>query len=331
MNKLIDFESPDLVVFNGDLITGENTMLTNSTNYVEQIVEPLIKRGLPWASSYGNHDRDFNLSSGALYEKEKSYDLSLTARMVPGGEEDIGVTNYFLPVFPSTSASASNEELLRARNAPLLILYFVDSRSGTSFQQRYPNGNFINLPTVVANETISWLRATSTAISTRYQKVIPSLLFTHIPPSPMLAFQSNPRSSGGGPDPNKEPGINEDVPVNPQVGDANFLQAIADLTETGGLRATFSGHDHGDDWCFRWTSQLPGSAVAGKGSFHCFGRHTGYGGYGSWTRGARQVLVTEELLADEILTWIRLEDGTVSGSVSLNRTYGFDEYPAVTH
>jgi hypothetical protein len=69
--------------------------------------------------------------------------------------------------------------------------------------------------------------------------------------------------------------------------------------------------------------------VHGNGIFACFGRHTGYGGYGNWTRGSRQILLHEATLQDELATWIRLEDSSISGSVALNETYGSDEYPAV--
>lgn len=51
MNTVLDVESPQLVVLNGDLITGENTYLTNSTHYVDEIVQPLVQRGLSWAST----------------------------------------------------------------------------------------------------------------------------------------------------------------------------------------------------------------------------------------------------------------------------------------
>lgn len=58
-------------------------------------------------------------------------------------------------------------------------------------------------------------------------------------------------------------------------------------------------------------------------------RHSGYGGYGTWTRGARQVLVTEAMLQDHAIdTFIRLETGDVVGSIQLNRTYNEDCYPA---
>lgn len=69
--------------------------------------------------------------------------------------------------------------------------------------------------------------------------------------------------------------------------------------------------------------------LRGNGLHLCFGRHTGYGGYGTWTRGSRQILINEKTLGKSTETWIRLEDRTVSGRVVLNSTYGSDEYAQV--
>jgi hypothetical protein len=70
-------------------------------------------------------------------------------------------------------------------------------------------------------------------------------------------------------------------------------------------------------------------SLPGNGLFLCFGRHTGYGGYGTWTRGSRQILLREETFGQEFETWIRLEDKNESGRVMLNSTYGVDQYPQV--
>lgn len=63
----------------------------------------------------------------------------------------------------------------------------------------------------------------------------------------------------------------------------------------------------------------------------CYGRHTGYGGYGDLLRGGRQILLHEGNLADDTETWIRLEDGSAQARVTLNATFGQDPYLAVTN
>lgn len=134
INAVLDAESPQLVILNGDLITGENTYLANSSLYVDEIVRPLVQRGLTWASTYGNHDRDFNLSTQAMLERERVYPNSRTDSMVhsPGA----GVTNYYLPVFSSDETEST----------PELILWFFDSRGGNHFQELDESGNEIPYP-----------------------------------------------------------------------------------------------------------------------------------------------------------------------------------------
>lgn len=185
---------------------------------------------------------------------------------------------------------------------------------------------------------MAWFNTTKSTLTSTYGSLPPSLAFVHIPINAFLAFQSS-----GQLDAHTEPGINADVPLSQQGvqsgegssqttftysgQDVPFMQA---LVETEGLKAVFSGHDHGNDWCFKWDEELPEMSLAGDGVVLCFSRHTGYGGYGSWTRGARQVKVSlGSPNGMETETWTRLEDGSVVGAVVLNATFGSDVYPEV--
>ncbi|RWR74717.1 putative inactive purple acid phosphatase 16 isoform X2 [Cinnamomum micranthum f. kanehirae] len=62
------------------------------------------------------------------------------------------------------------------------------------------------------------------------------------------------------------------------------------------VKAVFVGHNHGLDWCCPY-----------KKLWLCFARHTGYGGYGNWPRGARIIEITEQPFS--IRSWIRMEEG----------------------
>ncbi|KAI1125978.1 Metallo-dependent phosphatase [Nemania abortiva] len=327
INEIFDKESPGLVVLNGDLITGENGFLENSTVYVDQIVGPLVSRNLTWASTYGNHDYDYNISGNAILEREKLWKNSRTSSMVPG---DVGTSNYYLPVYEH---GCVNERACSIE----LLLWFFDSRGGFKYQQKDASGNRIGQPDWVDASVVDWFVQTSSRLAKRYNKTIPSLGFVHIPPYASYALQE------AGVDPNREPGVNDDLPLAPQAQgwcrdgsnngscsygaqDTPFMQAIS---HTEGLMAVFSGHDHGDTWCYKWDRLLPGMDVTPANNVTlCFGQHSGYGGYGNWERGSRQVLVSKEGLKKyEAKTWIRLESGTVVGNVSLNGTYGQDLYP----
>ncbi|KAI8630246.1 Metallo-dependent phosphatase [Xylariaceae sp. FL1651] len=328
INEILDKESPGLVVLNGDLITGENGFLENSTVYVDQIVEPLVSRGLTWASTYGNHDYDYNISGEAILEREHLWKNSRTTRMVL--DSNAGVSNYYLPVYDNGCVDSDV-------CIPELILWFFDSRGGFLRQVKDTSGNRIGQPNWVDTSVVKWFRRENARLRAKYKKVVPSLGFVHIPTYASYALQQ------AGVDPNTEPGINDDLPLAPQAQgwcangtndgscsygaqDTAFMQAVS---HTPGLMALFSGHDHGDTWCYKWDKLLPGMTVTPANNISiCFGQHTGYGGYGNWERGSRQVMVSKQGLANlEADTWIRLESGTVVGSVSLNSTYSQDLYP----
>lgn len=321
MSSILDIEKPDLVVLNGDLITGENTLLQNATLYLDKLVTPMVERNIPWASTYGNHDQQFNVNGQGILERENAYgSLSYTQRMVSGDPDRVGVSNYFLPLYRH-----------RQKTTVAASLWFFDSRGGQAFQRVGEDGEKLQIPGVVDPAVTEWFTRTSQELKrdqnrrTRRrngQKTpLSSLAFVHIPISAMQSFQT----SSPGVDPHREPGINDDIPLDSQSGegDAAFLSALLDE----GILAVFSGHDHGNDWCMPYHRDAAASdKVASRSLFACFGRHTGYGGYGRWMRGSRQVVLQE---TGEVETWVRLEDGDVSGHVALNETFGVDMYPEV--
>ncbi|KAK4068943.1 hypothetical protein Trihar35433_5522 [Trichoderma harzianum] len=332
INKVLDKESPGLVVLNGDLITGENGFLENSTVYIDQIVQPLVERRLTWASTYGNHDHSFNISGEGILEREHRWPNARTRSMVPG--RDAGVSNYYLPVY----AAGCNE----LDCAPELLLWFFDSRGGFYFQERHPDGSQVGQPDWVDISVVRWFEQTNQQFVAKHGRNIPSLAFVHIPTEASQALQTERGRDTV--NRNYQPGINDDYPAAQQAQgwcadgrndgtctyggqDVPFMKAIV---STPGLMAVFSGHDHGATWCYKWDKLVPGMTVAGTGVNLCFGQHSGYGGYGNWIRGSRQVSVDLGTLREnwEAKTWIRLESGDVVGSVSLNATYGNDWYPA---
>ncbi|GAB7364759.1 hypothetical protein MBLNU230_g5557t1 [Neophaeotheca triangularis] len=353
MNSILDTEPQQLVVLNGDLITGENTYLSNSTTYIDQIVSPMVKRNLPWASTYGNHDSQHNLSRAGILARERLYNEALTTQSL--SSPSAGITNYYLPIYPSTCPPPPHP------CPPSLILWFFDSRGGNEYQTTTPSNQPLPLPNWVDQTTVNWFKRTSQNLHKTHAHTIPSLAFVHIPPKKMLDLQLQP-----GINPHYNPGTNDDQPLAAQGQhwcadgsygencghggqDAAFAQAMA---ETAGLMAVFVAHDHGDGWCVRWQSDsalvnsTSGSSAidaeaedAGdpvgfdwttRGLDLCFGQRTGYGGYGHWMRGSRQVLVSEMGLAGgEIESWIRLENGEVVGRVGLNGSFGGDWYPRV--
>lgn len=301
----------------------------NGTQYVDQIVKPLIDRNLTWGSTYGNHDHQPNLDGNALFKRERTWPGCRTQKMVCG--KNAGTTNYYLPVYPADCGEKDCE--------PELILWFFDSRGGYYFQQRDSNGRPVHHPNWVDKSVVEWYQKTNTHLQEKYDKLIPSLAFVHIPVNTTVVMQTQ-----RGINEHRQPGINDEVPASPQAQgwcedghrdwttNCNYggqdVPLIRALAETPGLMGLFSGHDHGNSWCYRWEGDAPGSDIAANGLNLCFGQHTGYGGYGDWIRGSREIMVSQEKLKNlEIDSHIRFESGKVVGEISLNATYNQDSYP----
>lgn len=104
------------------------------------------------------------------------------------------------------------------------------------------------------------------------------------------------------------------------------------LVDTPGLHSVYSGHDHGDAWCANWP--VVEGVNSGVSKPHlCFCKHTGYGGYGNWNRGARVLNLKfgndVGKGAMDVETWVRMEGGSIVQRVGLNETYGMDVYSTV--
>jgi hypothetical protein len=170
-------------------------------------------------------------------------------------------------------------------------------------------------------QVLAWYGNTQADLKSKYNRVIPSLAFFHIPFKYSQTLSQRRKKNRA-----TAPGISYELldsqgnichsKVACKLRDTPFMDA---LHNTPGLLAVFSGHNHRVDWCMRWPKSMS----------VCFGRRTGYGGYDkTFAKGARKIVVYEDGLVDRgIDTWIRLEDGRISAPVTLNATYGTDKYP----
>lgn len=121
ITRILSRENPQLVVINGDLVSGSDLSTpTESNKYLHHVVAPLVEEGYLWASTYGNHDSFPNLDPKQdVYDQEKTYKNSLTQSMV--SDSDAGITNYYLPVYSHDEGES---------DIPALVLWFFDSRGG---------------------------------------------------------------------------------------------------------------------------------------------------------------------------------------------------------
>lgn len=133
MKTILDNEPANLVVLNGDLITGEDVATANVSKYIGQILKPLTDRNLPWASTYGNHDMSKTCSTRFLLEREQTIGgkLAFTKSMVDGDYNDVGTSNYYVSVYESGGGGNPNLAML---------LWFFDSKGGRRFGETDQDG-----------------------------------------------------------------------------------------------------------------------------------------------------------------------------------------------
>ena len=304
MRSVLATEGPlDLVVFSGDQITGNN-VVANATAVMAEVFEEVVRSQTRFGTIFGNHDdaaldppaslrsqprrRRLGLSTTTrrellAFELAHYGALSLTcggSAAAPGGGVDAGALPEQCPTIAAPSVS-NYFILLPNSTSPRAVLYFLDSGGGSYDEELLPAAT-------------SWLAATAAALTSRFGGPLPSLVYVHIPsPEFAAAFPGAPGACEG---------MAEDG-ITPTVG-SNAL--VATLLAAGGARAVFVGHDHGNAWCCRYAALSL-----------CFARHTGYGGYGDWDRGARIVELQLEGNATApggvgVRTHIRMEDGSVN-------------------
>lgn len=165
--------------------------------------------------------------------------------------------------------------------SPLAYLYFLDSGGGS-------------YPEVISNAQSEWFKNQSLQINPDSR--VPELIFWHIPSK---AYEK------------VAPWIGVRRPC---VGSINTETVASQEAETGimeilqnrpSVKAVFVGHNHGLDWCCPY-----------KKLWLCFARHTGYGGYGNWARGARIIEISQHPFS--IKSWIRMENHDVHSEVDLS-------------
>lgn len=137
MSSILSKEDIDLVVMNGDLVSGEMTKKADSGKHIPNVVSPLVDGGYQWASTYGNHDSGVKFDPKEdMYEAEHKYTNSLTQSLVSG--DKAGITNYYLPVFSHGDSNTTT---------PALLLWFFDSKGGQYYQKEGKEGPAVNRPT----------------------------------------------------------------------------------------------------------------------------------------------------------------------------------------
>ncbi len=159
MEKALDAEKPDLVVFTGDQLAGGKIETAEGVYAgIKAIVQPVVDRGIPFTVVFGNHDSDDGcpVSRDEQFAYYQTFPGCLAYDAVP---EMYGTGTHNLPVY----ASEGNETKFN--------LWMIDSNDYDR-----ENGGY----DYVHQDQIDWYENTSKALEAKEGHLVPSIVFQHI-------------------------------------------------------------------------------------------------------------------------------------------------------
>ncbi|XP_074563282.1 putative inactive purple acid phosphatase 29 [Curcuma longa] len=282
--RVIQDETPDLVVFTGDNIFGFDA--TDAAKSLDMSFEPAVTLKLPWAAVLGNHDQESTLSREGVMRHIVSMPYTLS-KLNPASFDIDGFGNYNLEIYGAEGSSLSNKSVLN--------LYFLDS------------GDYSTVPSIPGYGWIKasqqvWFKQTSSRLQKEYMRKpnaqkegAPGLVYFHIPLPEYSSFDASNFT-----------GVKQEGISSASINSGFF----STLLEARDVKAVFTGHDHLNDFCGKLT-----------GIHLCYAGGFGYHAYGKagWSRRARVVSAYLEKTVNgewggvkSIKTWKRLDDKDLS-------------------
>lgn len=253
MERVMEAEQPDLVIFTGDLIytgpvpEGEKECVEPKQAF-RDAVEAVEKTGIPWAFVFGNHDTE----QGVSYEELMNIALEHPHCLAEAGPAELaGSGNYTLEIAGTDGRTGA-------------ILYMLDTGAYSGLAQ-IPGYNWVR------QSQISWLMEQSARLNPGAgQAKLPALAFFHIPLPEYAEMWSTQNCYG-----------HKFEQVCAPVLNSGLFTA---LVEMGDVAGTFCGHDHINDF----TGSLHGIRLSyGRATgYNTYGRE-------GFMRGARVIRMTQ--------------------------------------
>ena len=231
MSEVLDAEKPDLVIFTGDVIFGKP-----ADKSMRCALEPTIKRGIPFAVTFGNHDDELGMSRKELYDFIKDMPGNLTSTV----EGLSGVTNFILPVKASDGSKDA------------AILYVFDSNSYATLKGIKGYG-------WIKHDQVRWYIDESKKFTEANGGTpLTSLSFFHIP---LPEYHEAVQNEGS-----FLIGTRKEKACAPEINTGLF----AAMKEAGDVLGVFVGHDHVNDYAVSWKGIMLcyGRFTGGKTVYH---------------------------------------------------------------
>lgn len=228
LEALLEETKPDLVFIGGDQCIEADTP-AEAKEFFSSIIEPILRRKLPWAAVFGNHDREMGLD---ISVEEKVYESIDGCLNESGGELD-GEGNYCVPVrsFDGERTAFNLFALDSHRVVEDLIDKFnLPKDTRIRLPEHFNEGQDGAMPTF---EQVMWYYNTSKQAEKAEGRKIPAVMFMHIPLPEFSLVARNPEECGAIGSKRETLGTTE----------MNFGLFAACL-QRGDVKGIFFGHEH---------------------------------------------------------------------------------------
>ncbi|RFU25298.1 hypothetical protein B7463_g11037, partial [Scytalidium lignicola] len=270
IGRLLDEEKPDLVVLSGDQVNGETA--ADAQSAIFKYAELFIKRNIPYASIFGNHDDEGALSRAAQMELIETLPYSISEA---GPEEVDGVGNYYIEVLARGNSKHS-----------AITIYLLDTHAYSPDERSFKGYDWLK------KNQIDWFKSTAQGLKkahAEYTHVHMDLAFIHIP----LPEYRNPGEFVGA--------FREGVTA------PGFNSGFRDALVEEGVLMVSCGHDHANEYCALSKNEKGDPAL-----WMCYAGGAGFGGYGGYGGYHRRVRFFDiDLNEARIKTYKRVEYGDI--------------------
>ncbi|WP_156289429.1 metallophosphoesterase family protein [Oceanobacillus salinisoli] len=235
MNTVIQDQSPDLVILNGDMLNAGLDTAEEVKQAIDTISKPMEENEVNWAVTFGNHDEDHTEKTGmdeeAMLDVYMSYEYNVNK---PDSKDITGTGNANLVINHSKNAEPAYNVWLfdSGRYAP-------DEIAGQDFKG-YQTWDWLR------HDQVQWYVETSEKLEQTAGHKVPSLAFMHIPlPEFEYMWYAAPYQG-------TEEGHERAIEKHNIIGEKNECVCtgpfnsgmFAAMLERGDVQGVFAGHDH---------------------------------------------------------------------------------------
>ena len=226
---LLEHTKPDFVMIAGDQILEKETPAA-VREYFCDIIEPILRRNLPWGAVFGNHDRECGID---IAEEQKVYE-SIPGCLSEAGPEALhGVGNFRIPV------------LAHGGDTPAFYVWGLDSNRymrdwipdfGLDEDTRFVLPDHFNDDStdgIPLFDQVMWYYNQSVEAERAFGKKIPGVMFLHTPLPEYLQILRNPEECGAVGSLRSHIGCSE-------INSGLFLACL----QRHDMKGIFFGHEH---------------------------------------------------------------------------------------